>query len=267
MRNAITIKITILSLLVFGFWSLACCSVAHASIILRIMGVNPNEKISQTVELKAYLPEEVEPGDIIEKDDLEVIYDTQKGAYYVYGEYLLKPEQSILREIEIKDIWVIPTDELEGMRLDAVGTADLMENTQFSERANFLEEGISRKLDDITRRQEVVAVDPQKHISVYRRNMDMMESVKTDLILLKSLFGQSKPLPSITIWKVFLSIIVFLSFVSFTLFLFWYKRAKIFKNISGGGKSSSLEGKRSVSQEEEKKISASDIEEMLDEDK
>ncbi len=40
------------------------CSPAHANIMMRIVGVNPDEKLTQTVKLKAYLPEEVEPEDI-----------------------------------------------------------------------------------------------------------------------------------------------------------------------------------------------------------
>ena len=211
-------------LFVFIILPLLCSSSAHAGIVMRIVGVNPNETLTQTVELKTYLPEEVEPKDIIEKGDLEVVYDTQKGTYYVFGEYSLAPNESIIREIEIRDIWTVSAEELDGMRNDTARTVDLLSGTPFCERAIFIKEGIEEKLDDIARRQDVVDINPQKHIYNYRKNAEILESVKTDLILLKSMFGQSKPLPTGVIWKAFLAIAGFLSMVSLTLFLFWHKR-------------------------------------------
>jgi len=270
MKHTSISKTTTSLFLIFCLWSLVYCSYARAGIVLRIVGVNPNEELTQTVELKSYLPEEVEPGDIIEKDDLEVIYDTQKGAYYVYGEYSLKPKQSISREIEIRDIWVIPDADIEGMRQDTLKTATFLENTQFNERSNFLKKGIEEKLDGIVERQKLVTVDPQKHISNYRRNVEILESAKTDLILLKSLFGQSKPLPSVSIWRVFLFIIAFLGLISFTLFLFWRKRIRAPEEVSTEeGELSSEADKRSAPPEgegDEEKTSASDVEKMLGED-
>lgn len=263
----------------FGLWSLVFClwSVvpAHAGIILRIMGVNPDEKLTQTVKLKAYLPAEVEPEDVIDKSDLEMVYDTQEGVYYVYGEYSLGPKQSIHKEIEIRDIWVISKAELEGLRLDTIKTVDLLENTQFKDRANFLKEGIEKKLDGIIRKQKIAAVNPQKHISEYRENMKFLESVKMDLILVRSLLSQAKPLPSIMIWKVFMGIIIFLGLIGFSLFFFWHKRAKFIAQAPPVKEEPSAEDELSPPEAgpegedeapEEKKISPEDIEKMISED-
>lgn len=224
MKHSIIIKITVFLIFNLFLSFLMYSSPAYAGIVLRIVGVNPNDKLTQTVELKTYLPEEVEPDDVIEMGDLQIVYDTQKGAYYVFGEYSLKPNASITREIEIRDIWTIPDAALDGMRNDTDRTVDLLKSTPFGDRAIFIREGIEEKLNEIARRQKVVAGNPQKHIYNFRKNAEILESVKTDLILLKSMFGQSKPLPADVIWKVFIGIVGFLALIGFTLFLFWRKR-------------------------------------------
>lgn len=265
----------ILKLLLILFL-LCTAAPAYASIMIRIMGINPDENLQQTVKLKAYLPLEVEPEDVLDKGDMEVIYDTQKGAYYVYGEYQLDPKESIRREVEIKDIWLISTPELEGLRDDTIQTADLLESTQFKDRAGFLRNGIETKLNDIIKRQKVSAANPQKHISEYRENMKFLESAKTDLILIRSLLAQAKPLPSIAIWKVFLGITGFLGLIGFSLFFFVNKRVRMMSAPAPEGEIAvdsedaemliSTEPEAEKSEGEEKKsLSPEDIEKMMEE--
>ena len=74
----------------FFVFGLLLCQPAQAGITLRLKAVNPSDS-EKTVTIKSYLPLEVKPEDVIYKDDLEVIYDTQQGSYYVLGDYEIKP--------------------------------------------------------------------------------------------------------------------------------------------------------------------------------
>jgi len=200
---------------------------AQDTIVLKILGINPSKENKQKVVLKAYLPEEVKPEDIIDKSDLEIFYDPQKGSYYVYGEYELQPQETIERKVEIKDIWTVPQEEIDTLRSEAKKTLRLLENTDFKERANFLMENINSKLNEIIRRQKIPAVNPQTHISNYRDNLKLLESVKNDLLLARSLLAQARGIPSVTIWKVFLIVIAFLAVLGLSLYLIWQRQLKV----------------------------------------
>ncbi|MBU1122129.1 MAG: hypothetical protein ABIH71_01185 [Candidatus Omnitrophota bacterium] len=201
-------------------------SSAQASIVLKIMGVNPSKEQTQKVTLKAFLPKEIKPEHVIDREDLDLIYDTQQGAYYVYGEYDLVPGETIAKEVEMEDIWMIPTDELVTLRSEAVKTAELLKDTDFEERVIFLKQSIESKLNKIEEKQSVPPLNSQKHISDYRDNLKLMEEVKADLLLARSLLTKAKSLPSVTVWKVFIAVIGILTVIALALYFVWHKQLK-----------------------------------------
>lgn len=196
------------------------------TVILKILGVNPSKDQTQEVVMKAYLPKEIKPSDIVDKEDLEVIYDTEEGAYYVYGNYQLGPKEVVEKTVELTDIWTISEEELETLRNEAVKTVELLQNTDFEERVKFLKSSIEYKLNKIIEIQKVPAINSQKHISDYRNNLELLKQVKDDLFLTRSLLAKAKVLPSATVWKVFFFIIAFLVVLAVTLYLVWHKQVK-----------------------------------------
>lgn len=243
---------------------------AEASIIIRLMGANPSKESPQKIELKTYLPKEVEPEHVLSRDDLQLNYDTQQGAYYVFGEYDLAPGGVIEREVELKDIWQISTRELDSLREETLRTTQLLEHTQFQERAVFLKQSIDDKLDEINHRQQVAAVNPQKHISDYRENMDFLESAKTDLLLARSLLAQVKPISSLAIWKIFLGVAAFLGFLGIGFYFLWQRQIKTIDQVSYQAQAPQSADADILpdqkSEAEEKKFSAEDIEKMMGRD-
>jgi hypothetical protein len=195
--------------------------------VLKVIAVNPSKDQPQKAQIKAYLPKEVKPEDIIDKGDLETIYDTQQGSYYVYGEYELKPGEVMEKDIEITDIWVISATDLESLRAEAIKISDMLKNTEFADRVSFLKFNIESKLNQIIEAQKNAPPNPERHISEYRDNLRTLDSVKTDLALARSLLSQAKPMPTVVIWRVIIAIIIFLGLLGASFYFIWQKQLKV----------------------------------------
>ena len=83
------------------------------AIELKMMIVNPSPKDKQTFPMKAYLPEEVKPEDVMDKEDMELVYDADKRTYYAAQDIELEPGKSVVKAIRIKDIWVITEEQIQ----------------------------------------------------------------------------------------------------------------------------------------------------------
>lgn len=240
---------------------------AEGEFTLKVMAINPSKDQEQKAEVKAYLPKEIRADDILDKGDLEVSYDNQEGAYFVHGEYDLKPGETLEREIQIRDVWVIPSEELESLRAEVVRTAKLLESTDFQERASFLNTIIQAKLNKILERQRVPAPNPDKHISAYRENLALLESVKSDMLLARSLLTQAKPkVEALSIWRLFIGIVLFLGLLGVSFYIIWHKQLKTITAPTFGTESlqePEMRGGEQQEAKEDKPIGPDDIEKII----
>lgn len=216
--------ILILMIIMFGICLLPKDS--FANVVIKVIAINPSKDQTQRVPLKAFLPKEIKPENIVDKGDLEIAYDTQQGSFFIFGEYDLKPGESIERTIEIEDIWTIPQTELDSLRSESKKLSDLLKNTEFSDRIAFLHNNIDSELNRLSESQKNSPVNPEQHISGYRENLKTLESIKTDLALARSLLAQAKPMPTLFVWKLILSIIIFLALLGGSFYLIWHKQLK-----------------------------------------
>jgi len=230
------------------------------TIVIKIMGVNPSKEQGQKLTIKTHLPKEVTPEDVLDKGDLEISYDTEKSAYYVYGEYELGPEETIEREVEIRNIWQIPVREIESLRIKSAETVELLENTEFKEKADFLRNSIEAKLSEI----KITAINPQKHISNFRDNVALLEAAKRDLMLSRAFVSQVKVLPTLTIWKLFFIVVIVLLVLAASFYFFWLKQSKGATPIVIGGAAKDDITLKQHTEEEQIEVSADDIEKLMD---
>jgi len=214
-------------LVLFFLFSTLVAGEVRANIVLKVIATNPSKEQAQGVTVKAVLPREVKPEDVVgKKDDLEIVYDAQESCYTAYGRFELKPGETLERNIEIRNIWVIPDSEIEGVKKDLAKLSDLLTNTRFSERLAFLKDSIESKLNQIIESQKVLPSNPEQLISNYRENLKILESAKADLALMRSFLTQLRIFPATAIWRIIFLIIVFLGLLSGILFLFWQKKIK-----------------------------------------
>ncbi|MFH1441631.1 MAG: hypothetical protein ABIH18_06305 [Candidatus Omnitrophota bacterium] len=221
---------------------------AYANIVLKVMIINPSQDQAQSVPVKVYLPKETKPEDVADKSDLEIGYDTQQGSYFVYGEYLLKPGEAIDKDIELKDIWMISNTELESLRIEALKLFGLLKATEFAERVEYLNQNIENKLNQIDENQKNAPANPERHISDYRDNLKILESVKTDIVLARSLLSQSKPFSVNLVWRLIIIIIIFLAVLGLSFYIIWQKQIRAINKDSLP--SSKDEGPVSINPEE-----------------
>ncbi len=200
---------------------------AEAGITMRLMAVNPADS-AQAVTIKSYLPLEVKPEDVIYKDDLEVIYDTQQGSYYIYGEYQLKPKEVLEKEIELRDIWVIDVSQIALIRQEAKEILEGFKKTNSIERAAALYDGIDKKLKDVEQMQVIASASPGYKISNYRNSLTLLNSAKADLLAAKTLLAEIAPkgMAKLT-WKIILFIIIFLGILGAGFFFIWQRQTKL----------------------------------------
>ncbi len=196
------------------------------NIVLKVIAANPSKENAQKVTVKAYLPKEAKPDSIIDKGDLEIAFDNQQGSYYVYGEYELKPGETVEKDIEIRDIWVIEASEIETLRSEAGKLSDMLKNTEFGDRVAYLKNSIDDKLNQIVDIQKASPANPERHISNHRDNIKTLESVKADLALARNLLSQIKPFPAIMVWRLIFAIIIFLGILGVSFYFIWQKQVK-----------------------------------------
>lgn len=233
----------------------------ESSVILKALVVNPSRTKTQKALLKAYLPKEAKPEDIIDLGDLKIDYDIEKALYYVYKEFELEPGESVGRSIEIRDIWIISRAELDSLTGRAKKLVETLKKTAYFETAVTLQRDIEEKTGEILDKQEK-AMDaiPQTHIAVYRQNQKRLDSIKSMLAKLEKMVIESKltgatPTRRVSVkttWWVILAVIVSLGLLSVIFFIIWHRQAAVIETEEEKEKAKSEELPRMPEDEGEK---------------
>jgi len=219
----------VIGVIFLSFLAVAIVTEAQASIMLKLVAVNPSETQDQKIQIKEYLPKETKAEHVISKSDLEIAYDTQQGSFYVYGEYILKPGEVIEKEIEIRDVWVIDEVTISEIQEEAKKLADMLRNTEYASRIEYLKSSIDSKVNQIIENQKNPPPNPEQHISNYRGNLKILSSIKADLALGRNFLAQVKPLPTDVLWKLVIGIVLFLGLLGGSFYLIWNKQLKHIK--------------------------------------
>ena len=163
----------------------------EGSIIFKTLINNPSKTTSQTVPLKYFLPKEVKKENIIKMDEgLKVDYDAAQEAYFVYGEFELKPEETKILSVEVEDIWKISEEEVDSLRKQAEELTKPLKGTSYFAQGQLVKSDINLSLDKILRLQRE-AVTPQGRIRAFREAKGEMEAVKNKMETLKTLVASA----------------------------------------------------------------------------
>ena len=152
-----------------------------ADVVMKILVVNPSDTEAQTVPLNVHLPKEVSPKDIIEMGDLTLSYDADTGMYSVRAEVPLGPGESVNKFVRMKDIWQRSEEELAALENEAKEAAKKLEGTEFEEQGLALVHEVGKKIEEILRRQEETANNPEEKIRAYRQGVETLDSIKENL--------------------------------------------------------------------------------------
>lgn len=224
------VHLVLLALLLIGG------GVCRAGIIVKVRASNPFDKAMET-QVKAFLPDGVMPDHITENpEEMEVRYDEDRKRYFVFKEVALEPNESVLYQVTVDDIWIIEANRLDELENRATTASEKLATTEYSEVAVRLLERIQENLRRIRRDQEanqLGTVSPERHITTYHTNKILLQYVEEDVSTLEdyihrkgsSLMIDRTPKtmpPSLgTIWKVIFILIGFVGVVSLVSFLLW----------------------------------------------
>lgn len=214
------------------------------SLVLKIMVVNPSTKYKQTYPMKAYLPEEVKEEHILEKEDFEIGYDSEKKAYYISKEVELEPGASVVKAVRVQDIWFIAEEKLDALSEEARDTFEKLQETEYADQGRLLMNNIEVLLMQIVERQNDKGMTPNEHISLYRENKRKLLDIEMDLMAMRrflasageglmgnsqgkggrlpNLFGKltggvsskSSVVPVVVMWRIVFIILIFLGIAS-----------------------------------------------------
>jgi hypothetical protein len=221
-------------------------------VTMRVVAVNPSGDKSRTVPVRIDLPAEVKPADILDAGDLEVDFDTERSLYYVHKDDVqLAPKQTRVFEVVVRDVWMIPDQELEGLKGHTTLMLSRLESSEYYPFAKQLGESVIGRLEDIQQMQADDAVGRKQRIGAYRTNLQTLRVVKEDLARMEKLlsFTGGPPVPEMmeesplksdapsttTTWLVIFLVVIFMGLLAGQFFFTWQRRVKAMPEFSGEG--------------------------------
>jgi hypothetical protein len=157
------------------------------NVALKINVVNPSEKEPQTVPVKIYLPKEATPKNVKDLGGLKLDYEQDTGMYYVYGEVALEPGQSVMKVVQIEDIWVFSEQQLAALVTRAREAAGKLTEPSAAEEAQSIVQRIEQSVEEILKRQQETDGKPGERIQAYRQGLAAVAAIERDIDALHKL--------------------------------------------------------------------------------
>ena len=159
---------------------------------LKMIVANPSETDEKNMPVQVYLPKDVKPEDIIDKGGFRIEYDFEKSLYLAYQEVTLKPKETITLELGIKDIWVIPDEEIKSLKEYTQSITASLKKSEYYNQSKSLSDSIVARLDKIAASQGAPGVSTEQKISDYEVNSGYLKEIKRDIGVLEDLVIELK---------------------------------------------------------------------------
>lgn len=228
-------------------------------VTMRVVAVNPSIEKTRSVPVRIDLPQEVRPSDILDKGEMDVEYDTERSLYYVHKDDVqLAPKQTKVFEVIVRDVWMIPDDELDGLKSHTQLLLQRLENSEYYPFAKQLGGSIVGRLDAIRQMQSDESIGRKQRIGGFRTNQQTLAVVKEDLARMEKLlsFTGGPPVPEMmeesalksdapsttTTWLVIFLVIIFMGLLAGQFFFTWQRRVRMMPEFGTSASPSSSTG-------------------------
>ncbi len=141
---------------------------------------NPPGNPARMIEQKQYLPVEVKPEYIVNKEEFQIKFDEEKQKPYLYKEEEFTAGQKKRYEITIKDVWYIRQNEISYLNKRAKYALDFLKESKYEKTAQYLFDRAGEKLTSIETSQGVQR-QIYEHISAFRLNLKVFEGARKDV--------------------------------------------------------------------------------------
>jgi hypothetical protein len=176
MRNNILKTFLIMFIL-----SLGILSTAHADLYINVMAVNGADA-PKTSSIKFNLPGELTAEDVLDTNGLQMDYSVDDGDYYVYGDVTLKPKESKVFRIHIKDRWTVTPEQVADLKKQIDQGYETLGKPHDPQKAEILKQRLETKIDYIINLQSTNADSIDKRIDDYRVYSKEMKRIQNSAI-------------------------------------------------------------------------------------
>jgi hypothetical protein len=212
-------------------------------VTVNVVVANPSADKTRVIPVKINLPQEVTPEIMLETDGLSLEYDEQKSGYYLYKKDVeLKPKETRVFSVLIKDVWFIPQKGLSKFRKHAQLVLNKLKGSVYYEMGKELSVSIGNRLLKIEQTQSDETLTTKKRIGAYRHHLQIIEDIENDLIKMEKYltFQGGVPIPEMlqesqlksdapstkTTWIVIFTLLSFLGLLGGQVLYTWHRRAK-----------------------------------------
>ncbi len=151
---------------------------AWAELTLNLIAVNPSAEQPREMDVKYYLPRELEPDDVLDTGGLKMDYDVLKGAYYVATKETFAPKESKTYKIRVRDVWRISPKEIEVLKRQLEEHVKMLAGKAGEEVAVRAGEKMNRRLDFILAQQEQYSEDINRRIEEFRAYRTELDAIR-----------------------------------------------------------------------------------------
>lgn len=166
---------------IFVLWLISAVSIVSADVYVNILAVNGTEEAKEK-EIKQLLPKELTVEDILDTGGLELEYDVDQKAYYVYGKIQLDGKQTKTFKIRVRDVWEVKpgdVDDVKGQIEESVGR---LKNTEYYESAQKQRERLLGRLDYVVNQQINADDSVEQRIDRYRAYKQELAKIRDDAV-------------------------------------------------------------------------------------
>jgi len=152
-------------------YSLSTAFAQEETLTLEVTVTNPSDTETQEVPVRVSLPAELKKEDIIFADGLKVVFDTGKDCLFAEDAVILRPAETTIYRIEVKDIWKISEGELKDEKLkvkNEIKNPELLKT-------------FIAMLNKILVRQKESVEDVGTHIAAYRKNRKELTKIREEV--------------------------------------------------------------------------------------
>ena len=160
---------------------------ACASVKLKIAVVNPSSTEKQVSPIRYDLPKGIGPDQILDRGDLDMKYDFDKGLYYLAGSMELAPSEQRVLEVTLRDVWSIPKTELNGLKDHTALLTEKLKGTKHVEAGAAITKNINAQLEGLIRKEAVGTLPIKDRINQYYEDLVALSAVKEDIGMLENL--------------------------------------------------------------------------------
>jgi hypothetical protein len=188
-----------------------------AGVVIKIRAINPLEE-KTAVFIRYPLPQGITPGDIVarrmksnrppaavegedptaavpavQEADFKIKYDKENKYYFVDHKMTLAPKEIVTLEVEVKDVWVVPSKEMEDLRKDMQALAEkypVLDDTAMRLRQEIFDALTQIEADQAS--GTVAKAGVENHIKAYEKNAERLRQARMDVKMLKNLLKGAK---------------------------------------------------------------------------